>query len=296
MKKTIMIILASAALFSSCGDSYRSDASGTFEATDITLSAETSGKIISFDVDEGDSVALGQLLAQIDTMQLYYQRMQLLRQQSASSSSRPEIALQLASLRRELEKQRYERQRIVNLLAEGAATTKQLDDIDAAIGILESRIAAQNSSLSRNTAAIDESASAIAMQVCQVDDRIADCSIFSPIDGTVLTKYCEAGEYAVPGKPLLKLADLRRMYLRAYFTSEQLADIAIGQEVTVVADFGGDRQYEYPGTIVWIADESEFTPKNIQTRDSRANLVYAVKISVVNDGRLKIGGYGDVIL
>lgn len=280
----------------SCSKNEEYDASGNFEATDVMLSAETAGKILMFDVEEGDTVRAGELVALVDTVQLQLQKEQLLYQQSASNASRPDIALQLAASKRELEKQISERRRVENLLADGAATTKQLDDINSAIKVLEDRISAQQSSLANNTASINESASSLAMQIRQIERRIADCRIESPLTGTVLTKYCEAGEYTAPGKPLVRIADLDRMYLRAYLTSAQLADVKLGQKVKVIADFGGDRQYEYPGTVTWISPESEFTPKNIQTRDSRSNLVYAVKISVRNDGRLKIGGFGEVIL
>jgi len=280
----------------SCSKATDYDASGNFEATDVILSAESAGKILMFDVDEGDTITAGKLIALVDTAQLHFQKEQLLYLRSASNVSRPDIPLQLASLRQELEKQVNERKRIVNLLADGAATTKQLDDINSAIRVLEDRISAQQSSLINSIASIDESALSIEMQIRQISDKIAGCKIQSPIAGTVLTKYCEAGEYATPGKPLLKIANLDKIYLRAYFTSAQLADIKLGQKVTVVANFGADKVYEYPGTITWISSESEFTPKNVQTQDSRSNLVYAVKIAVKNDGRLKIGGYGNVRL
>lgn len=236
------------------------------------------------------------MIALIDTAQLHFQKEQLLFQRSASNVSRPDISLQLASLRRELDKQKYERNRVQRLLADGAATSKQLDDINSAIRVLEGRISAQQSTLNNSSASINESSSAIESQIRQISDRIENCKIISPIGGTVLTKYCEPGEYAIPGKALVKVADLGKIYLRAYFTSAQLADIQLGQQVTVTANFGGDKLYDYPGTITWISSESEFTPKNIQTQDSRSNLVYAVKIAVKNDGRLKIGGYGNVKL
>lgn len=288
--------LTAMAIFSSCDKEPEYDASGNFEATDVTLSAETAGKILQFDITEGDTIAAGQLIALIDTTQLHYQRQQLLYQHSASNVSRPDITIQLAASRRELEKQELEKRRIDNLLADGAATTKQLDDINAAISMLRDRIAAQQSTLSNSSASIDQSTRALAMKVQQIDDMIADCHITAPISGTVLTKYCEPGEYVMPGKPLLKIADLNKIYLRAYFTSDQIADISLGQQVTVIANFGGDKLFEYLGKITWIASENEFTPKNIQTQDTRSNLVYAVKIAVVNDGRLKIGGYGNIRL
>lgn len=296
MKIKIILSALATLVLSACDKTTEYDASGNFEATDVTISAETAGKILEFDVNEGDTLRTNQFVALIDTAQLHYQRQQLFAQRSATDVSRPDIAIQLAASRRELEKQERERLRIQNLLADGAATTKQLDDINAAISIVKDRIAAQESTLRNNTASISESGSAIQAQAERIADQIANCYITTPIAGTVLTKYCESGEYVVPGKPLLKIANLSKIYLRAYFTSEQLADIKLGQNVTVVANFGGDKLYEYPGTITWIASESEFTPKNIQTQDSRSNLVYAAKIAVNNDGRLKIGGYGNVKL
>lgn len=287
---------AAAVALSSCNKTPEYDASGNFEATDVTISAETAGRILEFNVSEGDTLPANRVVALIDTAQFHYQRQQLLFQYSASNANRPDISLQLAATRRELQRQQRERKRIENLLADGAATTKQLDDINAAIQVLQDRIAAQQSTLTNTSASINESGASIQSQIDQINDRIADCYISTPISGTVLTKYCEPGEYVIPGRPMLKMADLNKMYLRAYFTSAQLAYIKLGQTVTVVANFGGDKLYEYPGTITWISSESEFTPKNIQTQDSRSNLVYAVKIAVKNDGRLKIGGYGNVRL
>lgn len=296
MKQQSIILSLAALAFTACNKTPEYDASGNFEATDVTISAETAGKILEFDINEGDTLQANQFVALIDTAQLHYQRQQMLAQRSATSVNTPNISLQLAASRRELEKQERERRRIENLLADGAATTKQLDDINAAISVIKDQIAAQESTLSNNAASISESGTAIQAQTERISDQIADCYISTPIAGTVLTKYAEVGEYAVPGKPLFKIADLSNIYLRAYFTSEQLAGLKLGQKVTVVANFGGDKLYEYPGTVTWIASESEFTPKNIQTQDSRSNLVYAVKISVKNDGRLKIGGYANVKL
>ena len=182
------------------------------------------------------------------------------------------------------------------MLRDGAATQKQYDDIGAHIRILEGKLEAALSTLDKNTSSINENSVAIEAQIAALDDRIAKCRINSPVSGTLLVKYTQAGELASPGKPLMKVANLDEIFLRAYFTSEQLADITLGDTVTVIADFGGDERYSYEGRITWIASESEFTPKSIQTRDSRANLVYAVKIAVKNDGRLKIGLAGEVKL
>lgn len=294
--KRIFIYCAASLLIAACSRNGDFDATGTFEATEVVVSAEAAGRILYFDAEEGDILQAGRQIGAIDTVQLYLQKLQLERQQASVVSNRPDIAKQVASLREQIAKQQTERRRIENLLRDGAATTKQLDDIDAQIKVLNGQLEAQLSTLYNNAASIDENSSAIELQIAQTEDRLAKCRIASPVAGTVLAKYSEAGELASVGRPLMKVADLDRIYLRAYFTSDQLAGLKLGQEVTVTADFGGDRQIDYPGRIVWIASESEFTPKSIQTRNSRANLVYAVKIAVENDGQLKIGLYGEVKL
>ena len=171
-----------------------------------------------------------------------------------------------------------------------------MDDAQAQLRILRGQLEAMLSTLGKNRSSLADNAGALGWEQEQIDEQLRKSVITAPADGTVLVKFAEAGEYAVPGKPLYKMADLDRIYLRSYFTASQLADIRLGQEVTVIADFGGDKLFEYPGRITWIAEESEFTPKSIQTSDSRANLVYAVKIAVENDGRLKLGQYGEVRL
>ena len=283
-------------LAASCGGDGDFDATGTFEATEIVVSAEAAGRILRFDAEEGDVLRAGRQVGAIDTVQLYLQKLQLERQRASVRSGRPDIGKQAASLREQIAKQQTERRRVENLLKDGAATTKQLDDIDAQLKVLGGQLDALLSTLENNAVSIDENSSAIELQIAQVEDRLAKCRIASPVTGTVLAKYAEAGELASVGRPLMKVADLDRIYLRAYFTSDQLADLRLGQEVTVTADFGGERQLDYPGRIVWIASESEFTPKTVQTRNSRAGLVYAAKIAVENDGRLKIGLYGEVKL
>lgn len=283
-------------ILAGCSRSESFDATGTFEATEVTVSAEASGRILAFNVNEGDRIEQGQTVGTIDTVQLYLQKMQLERQIASVRSNRPDISKQVTALREQIAQQETERTRVKRLLDDGAATTKQLDDIDASLKILNGQLEATLSTLRNNTASIDENSSSIELQIAQVEDRLAKCRIVSPVTGTVLAKYAETGELASTGRPLMKVADLDHIYLRAYFTSEQLAALQLGQEVTVTADFGADEQYEYPGHIIWIASESEFTPKNIQTRNTRANLVYAVKIAVENDGRLKIGLYGEVNL
>ncbi len=280
----------------SCGSEPEYDAQGTFEATEVIVSSEANGRIMDFVIEEGMEIAGGECLGTIDSMQLHLQREQLMAQQAALLASRPDVNMQVSSLREQIAKQRSELRRVESMLKDGAATQKQYDDIEAQIKVLEGQLNATLSTLDKNTATINNNAAALEAQIASLDDLIAKCRIVSPISGTVLVKYAEAGELATVGKPLMKVADLNNIYLRAYFTSEQLANIALGDKVKVVANFGGDERYDYEGEIVWIASESEFTPKNIQTNDSRSNLVYAVKIAVKNDGRLKIGLAGEVIL
>lgn len=280
----------------SCGSEPEYDAQGTFEATEVIVSSEANGRIMDFVIEEGMEISGGECLGTIDSMQLHLQREQLMAQQAALLASRPDVNMQVSSLREQIAKQRSELHRVENMLKDGAATQKQYDDIEAQIKVLEGQLNATLSTLDKNTATINNNAAALEAQIASLDDLIAKCRIVSPISGTVLVKYAEAGELTTVGKPLMKVADLNNIYLRAYFTSEQLANIALGDKVKVVANFGGDERYDYEGEIVWIASESEFTPKNIQTNDSRSNLVYAVKIAVKNDGRLKIGLAGEVIL
>lgn len=296
MMRRIWICAAVSLTVTACGRGGDFDATGTFEATEVVVSAEAAGRILCFDAEEGDVLGAGRQVGAIDTVQLYLQKLQLERQRASVRSGRPDISKQASSLREQIAKQQTERRRVESLLRDGAATAKQLDDIDAQLRVLNGQLDALLSTLENNTLSIDENSSAIELQIAQIEDRLAKCRIASPIGGTVLAKYAEAGELASVGKPLMKVADLEHMHLRAYFTSDQLAGLELGQRVTVTADFGGEQQVDYPGRIVWIASESEFTPKTIQTRDSRANLVYAVKIAVENDGKLKIGLYGEVWL
>jgi HlyD family secretion protein len=294
MKRILYIITAMLAV--SCGTEAEFDAQGTFEATEVVISSEAAGRILSFDIEEGMAIDAGETLAVIDSVQLHLQRSQLEAQLSALLNSRPDVQTQVSSLREQIATLKVEQRRIENMLRDGAATEKQKDDIDAQIRILESQLSAALSTLNTNTSTINSNAEAIRVQISALDDRIAKCRVASPISGTVLVKYAQEGELATVGKPLVKIADLNNIYLRAYFTSDQLSRIKIGDEVTVTADFGGEERYDYEGRIAWISAESEFTPKTIQTADTRANLVYAVKIAVENDGRLKIGLAGEVKL
>lgn len=300
MNKSLLMAAALAPVLllalASCGSKPDYDATGIFEATTVTISAETTGKILAAGIAEGDSISRGQVIAVIDTATLSLQKMQILSQRMGAESSSPDINAQAASLRTRIAHQEHECERIAHLLADGAATVKQSDDAKAELAALRGQLEALLSTLSKNRSSISDNAAAIRYQAEQIDEQIAKSTVRSPLSGTVLVKYAEEGEFATPGRPLCKIADMGRIYLRAYFTASQLANLRIGQKVTVIADFGGDEQFEYPGTVTWIAEESEFTPKSIQTNDSRANLVYAVKVAVDNDGRLKLGQYGEVRL
>lgn len=294
MKRIVYIVAV--VLAASCGTEAEFDAQGTFEAAEIVVSSEATGRILNFEVEEGMVVEANQMVGAIDSVQLHLQRKQLVAQQSALLGSRPDVKKQVAALREQIAKQNEELRRVENMLKDGAATQKQKDDIEAQIKILERQLDATLSTLDKNTSTINNNSAALEAQIAALDDRISKCRIISPIGGTVLVKYAEVGELASVGKPLMKIADLDNIYLRAYFTSDQLAKVNLGDEVKVVADFGGEERYDYTGRVAWISSESEFTPKTIQTKDSRANLVYAVKIAVENDGRLKIGLVGEVVL
>ena len=291
-----IVYIAAVVLAASCGTEAEFDAQGTFEATEVVVSSEATGRILNFEVEEGMVVEANQMVGAIDSVQLHLQRKQLVAQQSALLDSRPDVKKQVAALREQIAKQNEELRRVENMLKDGAATKKQKDDIEAQIKILERQLDATLSTLDKNTSTINNNSAALEAQIAALDDRISKCRIISPVGGTVLVKYAEAGELASVGKPLMKIADLDNIYLRAYFTSDQLAKVNLGDEVKVVADFGGEERYDYTGRVAWISSESEFTPKTIQTKDSRANLVYAVKIAVENDGRLKIGMAGEVVL
>lgn len=296
MKKITTLLSAALLLLASCRNHAPYDATGIFEANTVTVSAETAGRLVSFTLDEGDSLLAGQTVGLVDTTLLALQRKQLLSQQLATEKSSPDIAAQAAALRSQIAHQQNECDRIARLLADGAATQKQSDDANALLRTLRGQLEGLLSTLDKNRSSITESASALQYQREQIEEQIRKSCLTAPLTGTVLQKYAEQGEYATPGRPLFQMANLDDIYLRSYFTASQLAHIQIGQEVTVIADFGGEEQYEYPGKIIWIAQESEFTPKSIQTQDTRANLVYAVKIAVKNDGRLKLGQYGEVRL
>ena len=279
----------------SCKDTDGSnDASGTFEATEVMVSSEASGRIMALDIHEGGVLKAGQGCGLVDTLQLYLQKRQLEAGVEAALSRRRDVETQTAYIKEQIEVNRREADRVRNLIAADAANTKQLDDITSSIKLLETQLAATEADIAQNNTIAEAEAASYRAQIAQVDESLRRCRITSPIDGTVLVKYAEAGELTAAGKPLFKIADLSRMNLRAYITASQLTSVRIGQKVRVFADSGEDGVREYEGTVSWISDQSEFTPKTIQTRDERANLVYAIKVSFINDGYVKIGMYGDL--
>uniref|UniRef100_UPI003FF060A2 HlyD family secretion protein n=1 Tax=Bacteroides cellulosilyticus TaxID=246787 RepID=UPI003FF060A2 len=283
------------ALFSACGNGApKYDATGTFETTEVLVSAEASGRLLYFDIEEGMLLKAGEEVGVVDTVRLYLKKLQLEASLKSVEEQRPDILKQVAATKEQISAAQRERNRVANLLKVGAANQKQLDDAEDQLEVLRKQLVAQNSTLSNSHQSLTWQSSSVGIQVAQVEDQLKKCHITSPITGTVLAKYAEAGELTAMGTPLFKVADTEQMYLRAYITSEQLSQVKLGQKVTVFSDYGTDEHKQYPGVVTWISDTSEFTPKTILTKNERANLVYAVKIAVHNDGLLKIGMYGGV--
>lgn len=270
------------------------DASGAFEAQETIISAEAAGTLKEFNVKEGEALKAGQYLGYIDTTQLYLRKVQLEAQIRAILGRRPNIGAQVASLEEQLAAAEKEQRRIANLVKADAATQKQLDDVNGQVEVLRKQIAAQRSALGTTSSGLALEAVPLQEQIKQVDDQLRKSKIVNPVNGTVLVKYAEPNEMATPGKALYKIANLSTVMLRAYVTGGQLPGIKLNQPVTVFVDAGPDEYTQYQGTIEWISDKAEFTPKTIQTKEERANLVYAVKIRVKNTGSLKPGMYGEV--
>lgn len=336
MKKLLLLAIG-VLMVASCGkDKQDYDATGTFEATEITVSAESAGQLKSFNISEGQVLNNGVTVGQIDARQLTLKRnqlatnneqlaathgqldankRQLAANKQATSSRQLDLKKQVAAIRQQIVNQQRERQRFTELLKDGAVARKQVDDIDYQLQVLkkqlaatEEQIASQNAALADQNkgitaqmegidaqqAVVNAQQAGVRSQQAQIDDQIAHTFIKSPITGTVLEKYAEAGEFVALGKPLFKVANMKRMFIRAYITSEQLKNIRLGQKVKVMADYGKGQKKAYNGVITWISSRSEFTPKTIVTDDERAALVYAIKIQFQNDGYVKIGMYGEV--
>ncbi len=284
-------------MMAACGGNEKAyDATGTFEATETTVYAEQSGALLTFSVNEGDHIEAGKEVGLIDTTQTWLKIRQLDATKEVYQSQKPDMERQIAATRQQLSKAQQDEQRYRELVADGAAPSKMLDDASSQVKVLQKQLDAQISSLSTSTRSLDKQTVAANVQIEQLRDMLRKCHIVAPTKGTVLEKYVERGEFVVIGKPLFKIADTEQMFMRAYVTSAQLQNIRIGQHVKVFADYGDGQKKAYDGTVSWISSRSEFTPKTILTDDERADLVYAVKVAVKNDGYIKIGMYGEVVL
>jgi HlyD family secretion protein len=295
--KILPFVACAALLISSCVPKPRTfDASGAFEAEETIISSEASGILRQFTVSEGQTLEAGQRIGYVDSVQLFLRKKQLTTQISALLSKKPNIAVQIATLQEQLRTAENEKNRFVNLAKAGVATGKQVDDLNASIEVIKKQLLAQQSSLEITSEGMTKETLPLHVQIEQLDDQLSKCTLTNPIHGTVLAKYAEANEMTSPGKALYKIADLSDIILRVYISGNQLANVKLNQQVSVNTDDGKGGMKSTRGTITWINDKAEFTPKTIQTKDERANMVYAVKVRVKNDGFYKIGMYGEINL
>ena len=295
MVKGLLPFFLFALLFSACGNKEKEyDATGVFEATETTVCAEQSGALMTFDVNEGDQIEANAEVGLIDTTQVWLKIRQQGATKSVYQSQKPDMEKQIAATRQQLAKARLEQQRYQELVNDGAAPSKMLDDAKNQVQVLQKQLDAQISTLNTQLSTLNSQLTTADVQIEQLRDQLRKCHIVTPTKGTVLEKYVERGEFVAVGKPLFKIADTEDMYMRAYVTSAQLQQIRLGQQVKVFADYGDNQKKEYAGKVSWISSRSEFTPKTIVTDDERADLVYAVKVAVKNDGYIKIGMYGEV--
>jgi len=298
-------------LIQACGNKKEIyDASGSFEADEVVVSSELGGQLLQLNVEEGDSLSSGQIVGVVDSTSLALQKQQvnatIASLSEKTNNVQPQVELlqkQLLVQQSQLKNLMHEKERTERLVRADAATAKQLDDINSQIDVLNSQmqvtqqqIAVQKNNITTQNRSILSEAGPLKKQAAQVQEQISKTKIVNPVNGTVITKYTEQGEITSPGKALYKIADLSYLNLRAYVTGAQLSQIKLGQQVNVLIDDGAKKYRTYTGTIIWISNKAEFTPKTIQTKEERANLVYATKIKVKNDGYLKIGMYGEVQL
>ncbi|HXS36831.1 MAG TPA: efflux RND transporter periplasmic adaptor subunit [Flavipsychrobacter sp.] len=295
--KCIIYIAALSFFFTACTKEKNTfDASGTFESTEVIVSSQAQGQIMQFDIQEGQNLAAGTQVGYIDSTQLYWKKQQLIASGQAIAVTEPDVSQQVAAIRQQIANAETEKRRTQNLVSAGAVPQKQLDDINEQIRVLQKQLDAQQSTVTKNAKGIQGQVKPVSAQIQEVNDQLKNCKIVNPITGTVLVKYAEQNEITAPGKPLYSIADLKTMTLRAYITGSQLSEVKLGQNVKVYIDKGANDYRELSGQVTWISDQAEFTPKTIQTKDERADLVYAVKISVQNDGYVKIGMYGEIKL
>ena len=308
MKKIIFLSLPILFCISCNKKEKNFDATGIFEATEITVSAQASGEVQQLDITEGQSLDSGARVGQIDVYQLVQKqneleaaKQQIYANKAATDSRQLDLNKQLASLQQQISHAQRERQRLARLVQDGAVARKLLDDINDQISLLQRQLEATrdqfrstNASLADQIKGFQAQMKGVEAQQRQLERQIQNATIVAPKSGVMLEQLVKAGEFVGVGKPLFKLAQMDHLYLRAYVTSAQLKSVMLGQKAKVYADYGGGQQQEYVGKVAWISSRSEFTPKTIVTDDERADLVYAVKILIKNDGRVKIGMYGEV--
>lgn len=293
--KVILIMASATIMLGACGEKEKEyDATGTFEATETTVYAEQNGTLLSFNVNEGAPVVQGQEVGLVDTTQIWLKIRQLGATKQVYQSQKPDMQKQIAATRQQLIKAQQEQRRYQELVADGAAPRKMLDDAKSQVLVLQRQLDALVSSLNTQLSTLNSQQAATDVQVRQLRDQLRKCHVTVPVSGTVIEKYVEQGEFVAIGKPLLKVADTENMFIRAYVTSAQLQMVRVGMKVKVFADYGNGQKKEYEGTVSWISSRSEFTPKTIVTDDERADLVYAMKVAIKNDGFAKIGMYGEV--
>jgi HlyD family secretion protein len=310
MKQILSLLILTLTLHACTGGDDQPDASGTFEAEETIVSAETSGRLLKFEITEGDSVTTGQVVARIDTSNLALQKEQIEASIDALSEKTSDVLPQIRLLNDQLQVQASqlnhlmrEKKRTERLVAADAATGKQLDDLQNQIDVLQAQmlvtkqqINVQRTNTNTQNRSILSERGPLQKRREQLQDQLVKSSVINPVNGVVLTTYAETGEFTSAGKALYKVADLSHLNLRAYITGSQLPVVRLNDTVTVLVDDGPEKYKAYRGTISWISDKAEFTPKSIQTKEERANLVYAIKIRVPNDGYLKLGMYADVKL
>ncbi|MFD1817725.1 HlyD family secretion protein [Pseudarcicella hirudinis] len=310
MKYSIILALSSLLFLASCEKKEDYDASGNFEADEVIVSSQQNGELLSFSANEGDALKAGTLVGQIDVTLPKLQKeqveasIQAIAQKTGSPKEQIElINKQLAVQQAQMDQQLRERTRMQNLVKADAATRKQLDDINARIEQLEREMLATRQQMKLNTTNVSTQNRGILSEQAplkvsarQYQEQINRGEIVNPVSGVVLTKYALKGEITAIGKPLYKIANIDTLFLKAYLTGDKLSQIRLGQQVSIRIDQGEKDYKSYQGIITWISAKSEFTPKTIQTKNERANLVYAFKVRVKNDGYLKIGMYGEVIL
>lgn len=293
MKRTFIYLIIISSLATSCGNSKEFDATGNFESTEIIVSSEAVGKLITLNVNEGDLVKQDSVIGYVDSTQLFFQKERIIKSIDAVGAKMSDIPLQTAAIKQQIKNLEIERQRAENLVNKKVGNQKQLDEINYQIEVLNKQLAAGVNTMSKANISISKERESLISQIEVLNDQLSKTKIKSPISGTIITKYIQAGELLTIGKPIFKIADINEMILRVYLSSDVMTKVKIGQNVKVFVDFG-DESKEYVGVISWISLKAEFTPKTIQTKDERENLVYAAKVIVKNDGFIKIGMFGEI--